>query len=81
MTETSGKDFTTMAVLGLAYTIIGIGSIFVFLVYVADIAIPELLSFNEDNAYSILLIGIVSYEMSVDETYRRKLSATQKTYS
>ena len=50
MTETSGKDFTTMAVLGLAYTIIGIGSIFVFLVYVADIAIPELLSFNEDNA-------------------------------
>ncbi|WP_400209419.1 hypothetical protein [Candidatus Methanarcanum hacksteinii] len=65
MTETSGKDFTTMAVLGLAYTIIGIGSIFVFLVYVADIAIPELLSFNEDNAYSILLIGIVNIASAI----------------
>ena len=60
MTETPERDFTTMGVLGLVYTIIGIGSVFVFLAYMMGANVPSFLTFDESNAYSILLIGVVN---------------------
>ena len=59
------RDFTTMGVLGLAYTILGIGSVFVFIAGMAGATVPQFLSYNADNSYSILLIGIVNIAAAV----------------
>ncbi len=72
MTDTPERDFTTMGVLGLAYTIIGIGSIFVFLAYIAGTNIPAFLTFDESNSYSILLIGIVNVASAIGLLKRAK---------
>ncbi len=59
------RDFTTMGVLGLAYTILGIGSVFVFIAGMTGATVPQFLSYNADNSYSILLIGIVNIAAAV----------------
>ncbi len=59
------RDFTTMGVLGLAYTILGIGSVFVFIAGMAGATVPQFLSYNTENSYSILLIGIVNIAAAV----------------
>ena len=72
MTDTPERDFTTMGVLGLAYTIIGIGSVFVFLAYITGASIPTFLTFDVSNSYSILLIGIVNIAFAIGLLKRAK---------
>ncbi len=64
MTEDQ-RDFTTMGVLGLAYTVLGIGSVFVFIAGMTGATVPSFLSYNTENSYSILLIGIVNIVSAV----------------
>lgn len=52
------QNYTGMALLGLLFTIVGVSMLFIFIVSLTGIDIPEPLKINSPN-YNYLLMGIV----------------------